>query len=168
MIEGVGLIVGQFFPPSPDNLIGGKKFPIQRYYQKLYAEEQGGSTNNDEVDLQYCKKILESNRFKGLVPMIATMDLELYYRLTQMKTRTSRSVLRILEKTEVNYKIHEAGVLDSLRKNLKKWSDLLGVSKNNIFTRSDGEAVMLTQCDICHKDSSRDYQNIMKSLTRVN
>ena len=92
LIEGVGLIDGQFFSPSPDNLIGGKNFPIQRHYQKLYVEEKGGSTNNDEVDLQYCKKILESNRFKGLVPMIATMDLELYYRLTQMKTRTSKSL----------------------------------------------------------------------------
>jgi hypothetical protein len=115
----VGLIDVQFFPPSPDNLIGGKKFPIQRKYQNLYAEEQGGSTNNDEVDLQYCKKILESNRFKGLVPMIASMDLERYYRITQIKTRTSKSVVRTLEQTEVNYKIHEAGVLDGLGKNLK-------------------------------------------------
>ena len=43
----MGLIDVQFFPPSPDNLIGEKNFPIQRKYQNLYAEEQGGSPLND-------------------------------------------------------------------------------------------------------------------------
>ena len=35
LIDGAGLIDCQFFPPSPDNLIGGKKFPIQRYLDKI-------------------------------------------------------------------------------------------------------------------------------------
>ena len=50
--------------------------------------------------------------------MIALMDLlESYYRITDMKTRTSKFVLNILEQTEVNYKIHEARVLSNLNKN---------------------------------------------------
>jgi hypothetical protein len=52
--------------------------------------------------------------------MIALMDLEIYYRITDMKTRTSKSVSKILEQTELNYKIHEAGVFNKLNKNLKK------------------------------------------------
>jgi hypothetical protein len=35
LIVGAGLIDCQFIPPSPDNLIGGKKFPIQRYLDKI-------------------------------------------------------------------------------------------------------------------------------------
>ena len=70
----------QFIPPSQDNVIGGINFPIQRNYPDLYTEEHEGTTNNDEVDLKYCERLLESNRFKGLVPMISKMDLERYYR----------------------------------------------------------------------------------------
>ena len=61
--------------------------------------------------------------------MIWTMDLEMYYRLTDLKTRTSNSVLKVLEHAEMNYKRHEAGVLDKLTTNLRKWVDLLSVSR---------------------------------------
>ena len=60
-----------------------------------------------------------------------------------MKTRTAKSVFRILRQTEVNYKIHEAGVFDTLQKNLKKWSDLLAVGRREIsVSRDDGEAII--------------------------
>jgi hypothetical protein len=59
-----------------------------------------------------------------------------------MKTRTAKSVFRILRQTEVNYKIHEAGVFDTLKKNLKKWSHLLAVGRKEIFSRDDGEAII--------------------------
>jgi glutamine synthetase type III len=64
--------------------------------------------------------------------MIAKMDRERYYRITEMKTRTSKSVFKVLRQTEVNYKIHEAGVFDALQKNLKKWSDLLAIGRREI------------------------------------
>ena len=61
--EGVGLVNCQFIPPSPDNLIGGINFPIQRFYPDLYAEEHKGPINNYEVDRKYCEKLLEYNYY---------------------------------------------------------------------------------------------------------
>ena len=72
--------------------------------------------------------------------MIWSMDLEMYYRITDLKTRTSNSVLKILEHAEMNYKIHEAGVLDDLTTNLKKWVDLLSVSR--VADRKKGEEML--------------------------
>ena len=80
-------------------------------------------------DLERCKKFLESNRFKGLVPIIAMMTREWYYRLTEMKSRTSESVLNLLKQTEMSYKIHETGVFHDLNTNLKKWVELLKVDQ---------------------------------------
>jgi hypothetical protein len=78
--DGVGLIDVQFFPPSKENLFGGSN----SLASKLNWEESKGSVNNDVKDLAICKKFLESNRFKGLLPMIVLMDPEIYYRITFM------------------------------------------------------------------------------------
>ena len=83
-----------------------------------------------------------SNRFNGLLQMIVLMDLELYYRITAMSTRTSKYVLKLLERTEVNYKIHEAGVFNKLDKNLKKWLDLLAVSRDLLVSKNQGEEII--------------------------
>ena len=92
---GVGLIDVQFVPPSPEILIvDGINNPLKIFhYSDLLVEEAARPINNDAVDLAKCNKYLESNRFKGLLPIIVTMDQKMYYRLTALKTRASRSVL---------------------------------------------------------------------------
>ena len=104
------------------------------------SEEESGQANNSVVDLELCNRILKSERFKGLIPIIVRMDKKNYYRITQMKTRTSKSVFKILEQAEINYKVNEAGVLKDLSTNLKKWSDLLLYAKRHI-NQSEVEAI---------------------------
>ena len=69
------------------------------------SEEESGSVNSNAVDLEFCNKILKSDRFKGLVPIIVMIDQKNYCRITSMKSRTSNSVLKILEQVEKNYKL---------------------------------------------------------------
>ena len=92
------------------------------------TEEESGSPNSNVKDLEFCNKILKSDRFKGLVPIIVLMDQKNYYRINDIKNRTAKSVFKILEKAEVNCKLHEAGVLKNLFVNLKQWTNLLAVA----------------------------------------
>ena len=137
--DGLGLTGGQFFPPDPDSDIGREYFSSAKS-ARLFAEEQQRNENKDSSDLSECKRFIESNRFRGLVPIIAMMDHELYYRISQMKSRTSTYVLKILITAEMNYKIHEAGIFREVHANLKKWVELLKKFQNPMLSRNEGEA----------------------------